>query len=238
MRGAAAFLVREIFRHQRYYRAGFGIRATDTVVDIGANMGMFTLWAAPQAKLGRVIAVEPTGVMDTLEQNVKLNRIDNIQTVRTAVGQDGAQLELMYYPGFNIVSHQPQWKPAAVTRALVRLLYGQFDVAPIRMTTPCMSLGNILDSCSVDIVNFLKIDCEGAEYDMLRSLPAPQWERIERIAMEFHELHPGHKHGELVALLRKQGFEVMVRKPWFDYYCMKFGEIWAWRPAAALHGQA
>jgi hypothetical protein len=29
--------------------------------------------------------------------------------------------------------------------------------------------------------------------------------------------------------LRSRGFEVTVRKPWFDYYCMKFGEIWAWR---------
>jgi hypothetical protein len=52
--------------------------------------------------------------------------------------------------------------------------------------------------------------------------------------MEFHELHAGHDHRELVDLLRRRGFEVSVRKPWFDYYCMKFGEIWAWRKPLVL----
>jgi hypothetical protein len=145
------------------------------------------------------------------------------------VGEDGESLELVHYPGFNIVSHQPQWRPAAVTRALVRLLYGRFDVAPVRVTVPCLSLGSILDSYKVEKVNFLKVDCEGAEYGMFRDLPASHWDRIERIALEFHELDPSHDHRELVALLRSRGFEVTVRKPWFDYYCMKFGEIWAWR---------
>jgi FkbM family methyltransferase len=229
MRGAAEFLVKEIFRRRRYHRPGFEIRPDDTVVDIGANMGIFSLWAAPQAARGRVIAVEPTGVVETLELSTRLNRLTNIETVRAAVGADGDTLELIHYPGFNIVSHQPQWRPTAVTRALVRLLYGRYDVAPVRVSVPCVSLGTILDTRDVEKVNFLKVDCEGAEYDMLRTLDGRHWDRIERIAMEFHELHAGHDHRELVDLLRRRGFEVTVRKPWFDYYCMKFGEIWAWR---------
>ncbi len=229
MRGAANFLVREIFDRQRYRRPGFAIRRTDTVVDIGANMGLFALWAAPQAAAGRVIAVEPTDVLETLDRAARMNQLENIETLRTAVGRDGEALELVYYPGFNIVSHQPQWRPAAMTRALVRLLYGRYDVHPVRVATTCRSLGSILDSCNVDVVNFLKVDCEGAEYDMLRGMAPRDWDRIERVAMEFHELHPGHRHEELTDLLRQRGFQVEVRKPWFDYYCMKYGEIWAWR---------
>jgi FkbM family methyltransferase len=230
MRGAAEFLVREIFRRRRYHRRGFEIRPEDTVVDIGANMGIFSLWAAPQAHRGRVIAVEPTGVVETLELSTRLNRLAHVETVRAAVGRDGDTLELVHYPGFNIVSHQPQWRPTAITRALVRLLYGRYDVAPVRVSVPCVSLGSILDSRDVEKVDFLKVDCEGAEYEMFRTLDERHWDRIQRIAMEFHELDAGHDHRELVDLLRRRGFEVAVRKPWFDYYCMKFGEIWASRP--------
>ncbi len=229
MRGAATFLIREIFHHRRYARPGFEIRPSDNVVDIGANMGMFSLWAAPQARQGRVIAVEPTAALETLEQNARRNSLAHIAPVRAAVGHDGDTLELVHYPGFNIVTHQPQWRPAVITRALVRLLYGRYGRKLVRVTAPCISLGRLLEEHEVDVVNFLKVDCEGAEYGMFRSLAPRHWDRIERIALEFHELHRDHHHTELVGMLRRQGFQVAVRKPWFDYYCMKFGEIWAWR---------
>ena len=47
--GAARYVVDEIFTKRRYDHPGFQIRPTDNVVDIGANMGIFTLWAARQA---------------------------------------------------------------------------------------------------------------------------------------------------------------------------------------------
>ncbi len=46
---AARFVVNEIFTHQRYDHPGFAIKPTDTIVDIGANMGIFVLWAARSA---------------------------------------------------------------------------------------------------------------------------------------------------------------------------------------------
>ncbi|MBW3599312.1 MAG: FkbM family methyltransferase [Planctomycetes bacterium] len=229
MRGAAKFLIREIFHRSRYCRPGFEIRPDDTVIDIGANMGLFSLWAAPQAEHGRVIAIEPTSTLETLEHNARLNLLSHVESVQAAIGRDGETIELEHYPGFNIVTHQRGWRPAGITRALVRLLYGRPGVEPVRVAAPCISLARLMDERDVDEVNFLKIDCEGAEYTMLRDLPTRHWNRIERIAMEFHELHPGHRHQELVAMLRKHGFQVAIRKPWFDYYCMKFGEIWAWR---------
>ncbi len=59
-KAAAGFVVNEIFKKRRYNHPGFEIRPTDTIVDIGANMGVFVLWAAKQATQGKVIAIEPT----------------------------------------------------------------------------------------------------------------------------------------------------------------------------------
>ena len=230
MLGATNFLVKEIFGRRRYYREGFEIHSDDTIVDVGANMGVFVLWAAPQAPRGRIVAVEPTGVIDCLELNVRLNQLENVTPIKAAVGRDGQQLEFIEYPGFNIVTHHAGVRPAAITRFLINLLYFRYKRPTVSSTAPCISLGKIMDEHGLQRVNYLKIDCEGGEYQAFRDLTPEYWRRIERVAMEFHQLQPDQKHGDLVECLKQQGFEVEVRKPFFDYYFMKFGEIWARRP--------
>ena len=229
MTGAAKFVIKEIFHRKRYYHPGFEIRPTDNVVDVGANMGLFTLWAAPQAHAGRVVAIEPTSVIDCLNLNVALNSLKNVASVRAAVGRAGEQLELVEYPGFNIVTHQAGSRPAAVTRFLIRLLYGKYRSDPIRTTAPCLPLAQIMDDHRLETIHFLKMDCEGGEYEIFRGMEPSHWRRVERIALEFHELCPEQHHRELVGILKSAGFEIEIHKPLLDYYLMKFGEIWARR---------
>jgi hypothetical protein len=52
MRPLAIYLRWEIFERSRYVRKGFELRLSDTVVDIGGNIGSFVLLAAPQVRLG------------------------------------------------------------------------------------------------------------------------------------------------------------------------------------------
>jgi FkbM family methyltransferase len=229
VRPAAKYLIREIFSRRRYFRENFQIRPGDTVLDIGANMGLFTLWAAPQACEGRVVAVEPSRVIDCLSYNIRANRLRNVTAVPVAVGSDGSQLELIEYPGFNLVSHPSGMGPALLTRWLILLRYFHVQTPTVRRSAPCQSLGTLMDEYGLRTVNFLKVDCEGAEYEMFRTLAPEHWKRIERVAMEFHELRPGDRHGELVSLFQSQGFRVAIRKPLFEYYFLRFGELWTWR---------
>ncbi len=229
MLGAIKFLRKEIFGRQRYYRSGFEIRPEDTIIDIGANMGMFVMWAAPQAPRGRIVAIEPMDVVDSMDLNVRLNDLKNVTVLQAAVGKDGEELEFIDYPGFNIVSHKIGVRPAWTTRLLIGLLFFRYRADPVRMKAPCVSLGTIMDDLDLQTVNYLKIDCEGGEYEIFRNLAPEHWQRIERIAMEFHELEPGNRYSELVSLMESHGFHVEVRKPLLDYYFMKFGELWARR---------
>lgn len=228
--GAAEFLIKEIFHRNRYHHEGFAIRPNDTVVDVGANMGLFVLWAAPQASEGRVIAIEPTDVLNCLELNIKRNALRNVQTLQTAVGKDEQPIVLVEHPGFNIVTHRLGAGPTMATRFLIRLLYGKYHRCTVRTTVLCAPLPHLLEKCQVDVVNYLKMDCEGGEYEILRAMRLAGFERIERIALEFHELSRDQRHQELVSILKRVGFQVEVRRPLIDYYLMRFGEIWAWRP--------
>jgi FkbM family methyltransferase len=227
--GAARYVVNEIFTKRRYDHPGFQIAPTDTVVDVGANMGIFVLWAARQAPQGRVIAIEPTSVIDVLQLNVERNGLTNVTAVQSAAGRDGDTLEIVTYPGFNIVSHHAGWRPMPVTRFLIRLLYGRYRSEPVIERAPVKSVRRILDECGVERVNYLKVDCEGGEYDIFRNLDAETFARLDRIALEFHEYTPDQRVGELVSLLNRHGFTCEVHKPWFEYRFMRYGMLWAVR---------
>jgi FkbM family methyltransferase len=227
---AARYVVREVFTKRRYEHAGFDIRPTDTVVDIGANMGVFALWAARQARRGRVIAVEPTSAIEVLRTNVERNRLPHVVAVQAAAGRDGDEpCEMTTYPGFNIVSHRSGWKPMWTTRTMIRLAWPLQHSDPVVERSPVKSLKRILEENGVAHVHYLKVDCEGCEYDIFRDLDDDTFARIDRVAMEFHEYAPHQRHEELVERLRGQGFTTEVHKPFFEYRVMRFGMLWARR---------
>ncbi|HTQ39888.1 MAG TPA: FkbM family methyltransferase, partial [Pirellulales bacterium] len=163
-KAAAGYVVNEIFKKRRYDYPGFQIHPTDTIVDIGANMGVFVLWAAKQATQGKVIAIEPTSAMDVLRMNVDRNSLTNVVPVPVAAGNDGATFEIVTYPGFNIVNHHAGWQPKMWTKFFIWLLYRKYQSAPVTERAPVKSLKKILDENGVDRVNYLKCDCEGGEY--------------------------------------------------------------------------
>jgi hypothetical protein len=65
-----------------------------------------------------------------------------------------------------------------------------------------------LEEHDIATVNLLKIDCEGSEYEVLRSLDAANWARIERVVIEYHDIGRNRNHVELTEILRTNGFEV------------------------------
>jgi FkbM family methyltransferase len=66
-----------------------------TVIDVGANSGLFSLLAAASDPTVRVHAIEPVlGVFSLLEANVGLNRASNITCHRAACGDRAGVLTL------------------------------------------------------------------------------------------------------------------------------------------------
>jgi len=228
-RAAAQYVVNEIFTKRRYDHPGFRIHPTDTVVDIGANMGIFVLWAARQATQGKILAIEPTSAIDALRMNLERNCISNVVPVQAAAGIEGGNFEIVTYPGFNIVNHHAGWRPKRWTKFFIWLMYRKYQSKPVIEQASVRSLKRMLDENGIERVNYLKCDCEGGEYEILRTLDDQTFSRIDKIAMEFHEYAPGQHRQELVDILKRHGFNVEVHKPWFEYTFMKYGMLWATR---------
>ena len=223
----ATFLRWEIYTRQRYLHPGFELRPSDTVLDVGGNIGMFVLWAAPQVPQGRIVTVEPSlNALACMRLNIARNDLHNVTVLHAAAGRDGDGMELVTYPGFEVVTH------AASTRLpLFARLFIRYPGRSERVTVPQISLGRVMDENRLETVNYLKFDCEGAEYEILRNLDAAYWPRIERIAMEYHEYAPDQKHGELIAMLKDHGFKVKASANFFERHLLRCGSIWARRDA-------
>ncbi len=125
-----------------------------TFVDVGANIGVFTVPASHQVgTTGCVLAVEASPlIFSYLEHNVRVNRLENVKSERFAV-QDKDIDDIAYYD-------------APLTSFGMGCLAPQFGTAPIPVSA--RKLDTILDKNSVFQVDVLKVDVEGFEAAVFR----------------------------------------------------------------------
>jgi SAM-dependent methyltransferase len=91
--------VKETFLDQFYTRYGRSIESDWVIVDIGAAIGEFTVYAAQRAPAGEVYAYEPNPQsFALLQENIMLNKLSNVQAFCVGVwDQAGAmQLDLVH----------------------------------------------------------------------------------------------------------------------------------------------
>jgi FkbM family methyltransferase len=180
--------------------------------------------------------------------NIERNGLGNVTAMRAAAGSEGGTMELIYHPGWEMIAHDAkvsapwfykQSAPARLVRWIVAGLTNRHTptAPPQRIITPLMSLERIMDDHKIQVVNYLKLDCEGSEFEVLRNISGACWSRIERAAIEYHEFGRDRRVAELVTILEGNGFEVEVNESLVEKLGRPFGasigSIWAWKPVAA-----
>lgn len=158
------------------------------VVDVGANRGMFSIFAqALGAK--EILAFEPVNETYDLMRVMIAGLNENIYTYRMAVTDtDGEQVKIYTNP----------------TRDLSDSLYAVTDTFD---TANTISLAKIVKDYKVEH-GILKLDCEGAEYDIILNSPVEVLQKFDIIYLELHtDMHPKYKGDALMSLcLSTAGF--------------------------------
>ena len=171
---------------------GFPIDPNWTIFDIGAAIGDFSIRAA-QHPTNRVIAFEPfPESFDLLTRNIELNNCSNVVAIPSAVASRTGTLEL------DLSSGEPLHLETAVDIA----------PAPDHQTVESISLKDAIDRYTDGAVDLLKLDCEGAEYDILGEASPETLTKIERIVMEYHERGKEQNHQVLAITLERAGYSV------------------------------
>lgn len=140
------------------------------VIDIGSNIGVFSLYAARMGAK-KVYAYEPnTKAYDILLKNITCNALEKV-IIPNKYAVSGADNEMVKIPLNSSPYNQLAEKNAS----------GDYEV--VSTTT----LDRILSENQIQLVDLLKIDCEGSEYDIFFGLKNHVVSRIKDIRMEYHD---------------------------------------------------
>jgi FkbM family methyltransferase len=169
------------------------------ILDAGANIGAFTLYAARTAPAARIFAIEPFGAtFQRLTETVAANRLSGrVTCLQCALGGEEGE------------AHMTGAAQPSQFRQVVREA-GQSTV-PVKVTT----LEAIFQAHGIDHVDVLKMDIEGGEYPSLSHASEDVLRRIGRICLEYHPAYAGEPRSKdaLFAHLASAGFVRIFDRP-------------------------
>lgn len=237
-------LIYEIFYQNTYLPTDLSLNPGSVIMDIGANIGLFTLFALKQCKYDALIySFEP--VPDSFEclkknlapynnkthlYNMGLGDvIEDCSVEFTLFGEDLSTAT--YKPADKMISN---YNPLLdydtllkVSRFRDKSLYNQLKFLPFmrkhlikknfknqtlekKVLCKLTSLGHFIEKNKITHIDFIKIDVEGAEFDVIKSIKPTQFPMIKQLCIEVHNINNRVKH--LDSYLQEQGYLTQIHR--------------------------
>lgn len=171
-----------------YNLDGYVPRHGDRVVDVGANIGVFALWAARRG--ARVVSYEPAPeTFSCLARNVNGHAVRAVRAAVVGSGYGRSTVSLFLHP----------------ERSTRNSVFAREIESGVELTdaveVPAVPLEEVLrDGCDL-----LKVDCEGAEFEMFDQTSDQALRKASRILLEFHR--SAGQPSTLITRLQEAGFE-------------------------------
>lgn len=223
--GEAQYLWEDVFAHDSY-GSPLVYRRDAVVVDVGAHVGLFSLYALAAAPAGRVVAIEPVPVLfEALRHNTAGQR-DRVAYYAAAAGESDGKASITYYPklsGMSSLRASPSSDASLLRRILRNLLerrpeastlMGELDeMVEERLesrTFDCQvrRLEGILDEAAPERIDVLKIDVQRYEEPVLHGV-GNAWPRVRQVVVEVHDEDGAFERMD--GFLRKQGFSTSAK---------------------------
>ncbi|SFP43457.1 methyltransferase, FkbM family [Amycolatopsis arida] len=213
----AALLYREIFVEKSYLRDGFPPSPPGVVFDIGANIGLASLFLKKQYPDAFIVAVEPgPDPFISLQKNFERHIPDGVVHNVAVAGHSGTA-RFGYYPKSPAESglYVDRDREIELAKDLLeqtgvsaqdadRISRSRHELSFVECRT--VTLSELIGESAVDRVDLLKIDVEKAECDVLAGIEPGDWPRIQNVVIEVHDMDG--RLERVCGLLRAQGFDV------------------------------
>ena len=213
-----------------YLQHGISIKDGDIIFDVGANVGVFGVRALQKGSQVRVFYFEPIPqIAEALRANAQLHGDGRMIVLQEGVSSTEGQATFTYFPNTPALStaHPEQWddNPGAFKEAVrstmknppesmrwMRWIPSVFAgliaryLVRGRQTINCKltTISKVLETYSLDRIDLLKIDCEGAEWDTLIGIGEQNWTKVNSIVVEVHD--ENGRLNQVKTLLQDKGF--------------------------------
>jgi FkbM family methyltransferase len=189
------FVIREIWENDEYFLDDARIQVDGPIVDIGAHIGVFSVRASILFPGNPIVACEPVPAnFALLKRNLARNRCRSVTPLNMAVAAKTGSTQL-YLDASNTGGHS-----TAVA------------VSENAISVNKIGFGDLVRMHHLSRISFLKVDCEGGEYDIMLN---PDFEemagKIDQIVLEYHPVE-GHDLDEVATFLRDHGLEITAHK--------------------------
>lgn len=185
----------EVWDHQRYTAGPIGeVVRHGTVVDVGAHIGLFSLYASRAIQAKRIVSVEPDSLnFELLSKNMSDNQVEGSTLVKAAIAGDSGGRR-MYISSSNTGGHS--------------LYAGGGSSRSVR----AVSLLELFRSSGISECSLLKMDCEGAEMEVLENTPDELLRNVSIISLEYHfDAYPRERLERSKIRLESLGFVIEIR---------------------------
>jgi FkbM family methyltransferase len=183
----------EIFIKQEYQNQNFGldIDKANCIIDVGANIGIFTLYSKLRNPLATIYSIEPIpDTFEILKLNIDFHNFNKINLFNFAIGLDNSSIkQFVYYPNMpgNATSN-PDLKHIQYEYMVETLGKERTEWLFTKSERKCQvhTLSKLIDENKISQIDFLKIDVEGDEILVLESIRSEQYKLISQIVLEVH----------------------------------------------------
>jgi FkbM family methyltransferase len=224
-----SILCKEVFEDEVYLKHGITLEDGDVVFDVGANIGLFTLFARRKCAAAQIYSFEPLPPnFELLRANVTRHNAD-ARLFNYGLSSSSTIANFTFYPEAAGLSGRTanSGRDKADTKAIVTdwihnaARENEEDLLPqsqldellneyLRAETyncPVKTLSDVIRELDVERIDLLKIDVEGSEFDVLSGIQDADWRRIKQIAIEVHSRSILKR---ITSLLEAHGFRFVV----------------------------
>lgn len=179
------------------------LEAKYPIIDIGAHTGMFSIYARMLNDVVPIFAYEPDEMnYANMKLNLKENGIKNVYTKNVAVA--GKVAERTLYLSKDSHNHSIVNSESS----------GDFSGEEKKVFAT--TLTKIFGQNRLNAVSLVKMDCEGAEFEIIKNLPEDLFNKIAVFYVEYHNYGTDTDPKVLVEIFKRNGFKTEIRQSFYD----------------------
>jgi FkbM family methyltransferase len=218
---------------QQYLKHGIKLDKGDTVFDVGANIGLFSLWLHQRFNGNlKIYAFEPIpAIFKVLKSNMQRFGPDQLKAICCGLSSEAKTLAFSYYPAATSMSTAyPDNSKEEQEKIIGAALYNLnntpllFRCLPPFLHSKILSLAmnkvfqaeevvcqlktlsEVICEYNIQQIDLLKIDAERSELDVFMGIKDEDWFKIKQVVVEVHDL--SNRVQKIVSLLQERGLKI------------------------------